>query len=139
MVHVFALAFLVSGDNVLLMHRVNVSFGSGLYGLSGGKVEVGETARQAVRREVAEELGLDIPFSDFKLVHTFHRKGIETELIALVFQADIAGMNFKNNEPAKCDEIHFFNLYQLPKNIIPAHKQAIELIVQGVSYSDHGW
>ncbi len=45
MVNVFALALLVSGDQVLLLHRTNVSFGSGLWGLCGGKVEQGETAR----------------------------------------------------------------------------------------------
>jgi 8-oxo-dGTP diphosphatase len=139
LVNIFALAFLVSGDNVLLLHRKDVSFGSGLYGLSGGKVEQGETARQAVVREVREELGLKIAQSAFKLVHTFHRKGTETEFIALVFKANIADMQLTNNESEKHDEIRFFNLHQLPENIIPAHRQAIECIAKGINYSEHGW
>ncbi len=139
MVNVFALAFLCSGDNVLLLHRKDVSFGSGLYGLSGGKVEQGETARQAIVREVCEELGLNISESAFELVHTFHRKGIDTELVALVFKADISGITPRNNEPTKHDDMKLFNLHQLPENIIPAHKQAVECIAKDVSYSEHGW
>ncbi len=139
MVNVFVLAFLVSGDDVLLLHRTNVSFGSGLYGLSGGKVETGETALQAVKREVKEELALNIPESAFELVHTFHRKGTETELVSLIFKVDIAGMQPINNEPDKHSDMRFFNIHQLPENIIPAHKQAIACIGRGVYYSEHGW
>ena len=138
-VNVFALAFLVSGEDVLLLHRTNVSFGSGLYGLSGGKVEHGETARQAVRREVQEELALDVPESAFELVHTVHCKGTATELVNLIFKVDIAGMQPKNNEPEKHDDMRFFNQHQLPENIISAHKQAIECIGRGIYYSERGW
>jgi hypothetical protein len=72
-------------------------------------------------------------------VHTFHRKGIDTELVALVFKADISGMTPANNEPDKHDDMKFFNLHQLPENIIPAHKQAIACITKDVRYSEHGW
>ncbi len=139
MAHTFALAFLLSGNDILLLHRADVAFGSGLYGLSGGKVEQGETARQAVVREIREELGLEFLESDFQLVHTFHHKGIKTEYIALIFKADISKMIPINNEPNKHDDMQFFNPQQLPENIIPAHKQAIECIMHNVRYSEYGW
>lgn len=139
MVNLFVLAYLMLGDQVLLLRRKDASFGNGLYHLSGGKVEQGETARQAIRREVQEELGIDISEKSFELVHTFHRKGTETEFIALVFQADISGLNPVNSEPHKHDDLQFFNVEQLPENMIPAHRQAIECIQQGVNYSEHGW
>ncbi len=41
-------------------------------------------------REVREELAISIPESDFELVHIFHRKGTETEFVALVFKSDIS-------------------------------------------------
>jgi len=44
-----------------------------------------------------------------------------------------------NNEPTKHDDLRFFAIEQLPVNIIPAHKQAIECITQNISYSEHGW
>lgn len=136
---VYILAFLYSGDDILLFRRKDVSFGSGLYSLPGGLIQQGETVRHAIAREVREELGLDISETDFELVHTFNRKGTETEFMVLVFKADISGMQPKNNEPTKHDDMRFFNLQQLPENIIPAHKQAIEYIKKGISYSEHGW
>lgn len=139
MVSLYAIALLCIGDNTLLVRRVGASFGDGLYGLVGGKVEAGETALHAIQREVQEETLLDIPKDKFELVHTFHRKGTESELIALVFKADITGMNPVNNEPEKHDAMQLFAFDELPQNTIPAHKQAIELIQKGITYSEHGW
>jgi ADP-ribose pyrophosphatase YjhB (NUDIX family) len=139
MVNLFAIALLYVGDTVLLLHRHNTDFGNGLFGLPGGKVEQGETARQAISREIEEELGLHIPASTFELVHTFHRKGTETEFVALCFKADITGLHPVNNEPEKHDDMAFFNISKLPENIIPAHAQAIKAIAQNINYSEHGW
>lgn len=140
MVTLFALAFLTTGNTILLLRRKPEStFGAGLYHMSGGKVEAGETARQAVKREIFEELGLDIPESNFELVHTFHRNGSESEFIALVFRADITRLIAFNKEPHKHDALEFYPVDSLPENIIPAHKQAIEYVQKKISYSEHGW
>jgi len=136
----FVIALLCIGNDVLLLRRSNVTFGSGQYCLVGGKVEQGEPALLAMKREVFEETGLDIPTSAFQLVHTFHRKGTESEFIALCFQADISNMPApQNTEPEKHDDMQFFPLNKLPQNILPAHKQAIECVQKGINYSEHGW
>lgn len=140
MVNLFVLALLYINNEILLLHRCNATFGNGLYCLVGGKLEAGETALQAIRREVLEEVGLDIPTKEFALVHTFHRKGTENAIIGLCFKADIANLPKPiNNEPDKHDDVGFFKLDQLPGNIIPAHKQAVECIKQHIYYSEHGW
>jgi 8-oxo-dGTP diphosphatase len=140
MVNMFVLAFLFVGDTVLLLHRHNTNFGDGLYSLVGGKVDAGETARQAIKREVAEEVGLDIIESAFELAHVLHRNGSETEFVAICFKVDIAHMDQPlNMEPDKHDDMQFFAVDQLPKNILPAHKQIIEKIAQHINYSEHGW
>lgn len=140
MVSMFVLAFLYKGEDLLLVRRYHANFGDGLYSMIGGKVEQGETARQAIKREVQEEVGLEIPESTFELVHTFHRKGTDGALVALCFKVDISTMAQPyNNEPEKHDDMRFFTIDQLPDNIIPAHKQAIECINHNISYSEHGW
>ena len=123
----------------LLIRRYNATFGNSLYSLVGGKAELHETALHAIKREVKEEVGLDLPESSFILIHTLHRKGTENELIALCFKADISGMHPQNMEPHKHDDLRFFDLNNLPLNIIPAHKQAIGFIQKDIPYSEHGW
>lgn len=140
MITLFILAYLYLDNTVLLIRRSSQDFGRGLYSLLGGKVEQGESALRAIRREVLEEVGLDIPESAFKLVHTLHRKGTETEFIALCFKADISVLPAPyNNEPDKHNDVRLFDVTQLPVNIIPAHKQIIECIQQNIAYSEHGW
>ena len=140
MVNLYALALLFNADNkIVLVRRFGTSFDNGNYGLVGGKVEAGETARQAIRREVYEEVGLDIPEHSFTLVHTFHRKGTETELVSLCFKADIAGMEPYNKEPEKHDDMRFFALSHLPENMVSAHKRAATCFLQHITYSEDGW
>lgn len=140
MINLYTLAFLTQGDRILLLRRCNATFANGQYCLPGGKVEPGETARQAVAREIQEEVSLDIPSASFELVHTFHRQGPSKEaLIALVFRADIANLQPRNVELEKHDDMQYFSLDQLPATLIPAHQQAIECIRENISYSEHGW
>lgn len=140
MVNLFVLALLTIGNDVLLVCRQNVSFGSGFYSMVGGKVEQGETALQATQREVFEETTLNIPAEAFELVHTLPRKGAENEFIALCFAVDITDFPEPyNNEPDKHSDMRFFPLNQLPSNTLPAHEQIIRLVQQGINYSEHGW
>jgi hypothetical protein len=74
-------------------------------------------------------------------VHAFHRKGTDSELVALCFKVDISSFDQKpiNNETHKHDDMQFFSFSNLPENCISAHRQAIECIIKGICYSEHGW
>lgn len=52
-------AVVIEGSKVLVVKR-GTEPDKGLWGLPGGLVELGETLNEAVRREVAEETGLDV-------------------------------------------------------------------------------
>ncbi|WP_439025684.1 8-oxo-dGTP diphosphatase [Haloarchaeobius sp. DT45] len=53
------LCFICDGEEVLLIEKKR-GIGAGLYNGPGGKVEPGETPREAVVREVREEVRLDV-------------------------------------------------------------------------------
>lgn len=67
------------------------------------------------------------------------KKNLETKFYVFVFQALVWQGNPFICEADKCDDIAWFPLNKLPENMIPAHKQAIELSQKGILYSQHGW
>ncbi len=59
-----AVGAIVVEDDRLLMIRRTKKPGAGLWSLPGGRVEHGEYLADALRREVAEETGLDVQVHD---------------------------------------------------------------------------
>lgn len=55
-----AVGMVLDGDKVLIAKRGDHQHQGGLWEFPGGKVEAGETTPQALRRELAEEVGLDV-------------------------------------------------------------------------------
>lgn len=53
------LCYILDDGRVLLIEKRR-GLGSGLYNGPGGKIEPGETPREAIRREVREEVGLEV-------------------------------------------------------------------------------
>ena len=42
-------------------------------------------------------------------------------------------------EPEKCGGVEFFKLDNLPENIVPYIKNAIEKVINGEFYFEYGW
>jgi 8-oxo-dGTP diphosphatase len=69
---VVSAAVLIEGDRVLLSQRKKGTHLSGAWEFPGGKVEPGEDPRDALVRELAEELGIDVTPGEILDV-TFYR------------------------------------------------------------------
>lgn len=77
-------ALIVRDGAVLMAHTAEEP---SLYYTVGGAVQVGETAEEAVRREVREELGVDLPVGRLCAVHEnfFGRRGRRAHEVAFYF------------------------------------------------------
>lgn len=129
---------LIRNNQVLLLRRQNTGYEDGNYGLPAGHVEDNESITHALSREVKEEIGLDIKSEDATLVHVMHRREKDIRVDFFFTAQNIEGEP-KNMEPEKCDDLSWFPLNKLPKNIIPYIKSAIQSSQERKIFSERGW
>jgi 8-oxo-dGTP diphosphatase len=79
-----AAGVIIEGDRVLLSQRKRGTHLAGAWELPGGKVDEGEDPRETVRRELREELGIEVVVGDILDV-TFHRYDDANKSILLLF------------------------------------------------------
>jgi 8-oxo-dGTP diphosphatase len=95
-------AVVIARGRVLLTQRKRGSHLEGLWEFPGGKVEDGEDPRDALVRELREELGVDADVGDIVEV-TFHR--YEAKSVLLLFYA--ASLRPGSPEPRAIDVAAF--------------------------------
>jgi mutator protein MutT len=85
---------IVDGDRVLLIKRAHEPL-KGEWSLPGGAVDVGETLRQAVAREVREETGLDVQVGEvievLDRVHRLDDGRVEYHYVLIDFLCTVCG------------------------------------------------
>lgn len=133
-------AFIIKDNKVLLALRENSSGDNGFYGLIGGKVEIGEPIHVALIREIEEEVGLLVHPQDMHMAHVISFRHVDGfDIVSCDFIVTNWGGNPINKEIRKHAHIAWFDLDNLPSNILPRHKEAFELYKKGVYYSSSGW
>lgn len=102
---------LVEDERVLLVrHRK----GERTYWLlPGGGVEYGEPAREAARREVLEETGLEVRIGPLLLVSETVPPDRSRHLIHLVFEATRSGGELQVGEDPRVDEVCYVPIQEL--------------------------
>jgi ADP-ribose pyrophosphatase YjhB (NUDIX family) len=116
-----------AAGRVLLQRRTDMP----LWGLPAGSVEIGETALEAIRREVAEETALEV---------------VEPEPMALYSGPD-QGLTYPNGDRIQCfslafvvrrwrgepaadgvegSEVRFFALDELPDEMVDIHRRTLD-------------
>lgn len=121
---------LIVNDNketLLLKRTAKSNNEAGFWSKPGGSVEYGETVREAICREIKEELDVDIELDRF-LGFTDHLiKSEGQHWIAISYLAKIISGEPKNTEPDKCSEVKWFSLDRLPENITQTTLESVEI------------
>ncbi|MCE2439673.1 MAG: NUDIX domain-containing protein [Candidatus Latescibacteria bacterium] len=131
--------FLMNGnDEVLLLRRYNTGYGDGKYSVIAGHIDGNEEVRSAAIREAREEAGIEIRLSDIEVVGVIHRKD-EDERVAFFLAASRWSGNIVNAEPHRCDDLSWHSIRDLPPNMVPYVRRAIENYLNGRFYDSFGW
>ncbi|MCD6539684.1 MAG: (deoxy)nucleoside triphosphate pyrophosphohydrolase [Candidatus Omnitrophica bacterium] len=107
-------AGLIRKDKKILLcqRKEDDSFGL-LWEFPGGKVEEKETDQQALKREIKEELGLDIEVGN--LIDIFKDRTSSLEIEVYLYEV----LNFKGRPQAReCKEFKFLDLKEIPKSVL---------------------
>ena len=130
---------LIKNNKILLLRRFNTGYEDGNYSVVAGHLDGNETFIQTIIREAKEEAGINIKPENLEVVHMMHRRVPGEERIDCFIVAD----NWKGEprimEPHKCDDLSWFDLNNLPSNVIPYIRQAIDCILKKILYSEFGW
>jgi ADP-ribose pyrophosphatase len=124
---------------ILLHRRKNTGYEDGKWDISGsGHVDGGETARMAVIRECEEELGIKVKIDDIEFVHLSHRVGSNDgrtyyDIYFIVKKYDGTPTIMETD---KCSELQWFDLDDLPSEIIEVRKIDISNYRKNIAYSE---
>lgn len=132
---------LIKDQKVLLLRRFNTGYQDGNYSLPAGHVDKGESVADALIREAKEEIGIIVSKEDVKLSHVMHRNGTDSsdERLDFFFTCDKYEGTVKNLEPQKCDDLSWHDVANLPDNVIPYIRTAIENSIDSKPYSELNW
>jgi ADP-ribose pyrophosphatase YjhB (NUDIX family) len=130
--------FLIRDDKVLLLRRYNTGYEDGNYSVIAGHLEGDEEIKTAMIREAEEEAGVQIAPQDLQAVGVMHRKS-EDERIDFFLAATSWKGSIRNREPHKCDQLAWFAFDELPENVIPYVRKALDNFRQGRWFDSFGW
>jgi len=103
-------------DRLLLIQRLTEPE-AGAWGLPGGKIDFGEPARETAKREITEELGIDIEIIELACTCEIIDRGDGRHWISPIFKARILRGTPAVQEPEKHGDCGWFALDRLPEHL----------------------
>lgn len=119
-------AFIVNENNELLLQQRKKSPEAGYWSIPGGRLELFETFKDAVKREVKEEIGVEVEVLDELGICDHIIKSENKHWVSPSFLCKITEGEPKIMEPTKHADMRWFKLDNLPENITITTQNAIE-------------
>ena len=113
-------------ETLLLKRGAKSRNQAGYWSKPGGTVEFGEKTEDAIRREIKEELDVDIELIKFLGFTNHIIKEERQHWLSISYLARITGGEPKNMELNKHDEIKWFSFDNLPEKLTQTTGEIIE-------------
>jgi ADP-ribose pyrophosphatase YjhB (NUDIX family) len=114
-------------DGRLLLVKRRRAPEAGHWSLPGGKVDFGESVADAVKREIREEVGLEIEL--LRPLGVAETIGVDDQhWVSPIYLAYAAEGEARNNEPEKLEAVAWVALEAPPQPLALAAQQALEAL-----------
>ena len=133
-----ALLMLKKNNKVLLLRRFNTGYEDGKYCFPGGHVEKGEPIHKAMIREAKEEIDIKIEEKNLHLKYIFNRNVKDNVYVDFIFECKEWKGTEKIMEKDKSDKLEWFDLDDIPNNILPFMKEIFNKHNNNI-YIPYGW
>jgi 8-oxo-dGTP pyrophosphatase MutT (NUDIX family) len=130
--------FLIRDGKVLLLRRFGTGYEDGKYSVIAGHLDGDEEVKAAAIREAQEEVGIEISPLDLQVVGVMHRKSTDERIDFFLATTSWSG-EIVNRECDRCDQLAWFDLDELPENVIPYVRKALDNYRQGIWFDSFGW
>jgi 8-oxo-dGTP diphosphatase len=130
--------FLIRNRKILLARRFHTGYEDGNYGVVAGHLDGDEEIKAAMIREAREEAGIELIVEDLQVVGVMHRKS-HGERLDFFLVAERWSGKIHNCEPHKYDELLWIDLDNLPENMIPYVRRALENYQANQWFDSFGW
>ena len=127
---------LMDADKKILLGKRKGILGDGDWGLPGGHVKLGESLYECAKREVHEEVGVDIKDMGLLDVTEMVDTGLDYQLVEIGYACNKWEGIVKLKEHKYCSEWKFFDIDRLPTNIFQAHKPFVDNVVKQLRGED---
>ncbi|MFW3344321.1 NUDIX hydrolase [Aliarcobacter butzleri] len=128
----YVVGIVTDGSKILLLRKNNPDWQKGLYNGVGGKVDLDETPLEAIIRECQKEVGLEI--LNWNQIETIP---LQSGVDLTYFFAVIEEEELKKAQSLQDERVEFFDIYNLPKNILKDLKEQIDNIFLKIESKSH--
>lgn len=129
---------LIKDGKILLQRRNNPEkYGYGMLGMPGGHLEENENIYDAIKREIKEELNIDL--TNIEIVQVMHVKG-EGVYDNYFFTAEYTG-EIRNMEKDESKTIEWADLDSGIKDLLPYQRYALDKYLESKDnkFTIYGW
>lgn len=114
-------------NNKILLGKRKNSYKAGWFGLPGGRVDYDELLPTGAARELLEETGL-VP-QDLSYLGVVREQQESSQFIHFGFVTHVFQGEPTNVEPDKCEGWEWYELDNLPDQILPGHQGIIDIFL----------